>query len=124
MVRVARAMAMATKRMMKTDGNTMSTATKRAMANNGDNRGNGYGDEAGMQAMAATMAMRMGTAQRTWLLMLFTTGERGMMVVMGHGLCVSFCVCGETTKNKVKPKKCQCFLELLSCEGLAIDKPC
>ncbi len=61
-------MAMATKRMMKTDGNTMSTATKRAMANNGDNRGNGYGDEAGMQAMAATMAMRMGTAQRTWLL--------------------------------------------------------
>jgi hypothetical protein len=32
------------------------------------------------------------------------TGERGMMVAMGHGLCV-YCVClggvcGETTKNK------------------------
>jgi hypothetical protein len=24
----------------------------------------------------------------------------GMMVAMGHGLCVIFCVCGETTKNK------------------------
>ncbi len=32
-------------------------------------------------------------------------GERGMMVAMGHGLCVSFCVCGGTTKNKVGPKK-------------------
>jgi hypothetical protein len=28
-----------------------------------------------------------------------TTGERGMMVVAGHGLCVCFGVCGETTKN-------------------------
>ncbi len=28
-------------------------------------------------------------------------GERGVMVAMGHGLCVSLCVCGETTKNKV-----------------------
>ncbi len=27
------------------------------------------------------------------------TGERGMMVAMGHGLCVCFGVCGETTKN-------------------------
>ena len=26
-----------------------------------------------------------------------TTGERGMMVAMGHGLCVCFGVCGETT---------------------------
>ncbi len=29
-------------------------------------------------------------------------GERGMMVAMGHGLCVCFCLCGETTK-KVGP---------------------
>jgi hypothetical protein len=29
----------------------------------------------------------------------------GMMVVMGHGLCVIFCLCGETTKNMVGPKK-------------------
>jgi hypothetical protein len=34
-----------------------------------------------------------------------TTGERGMIVAMGHGVYVSFCVCGETTKNKVGPKK-------------------
>jgi hypothetical protein len=30
-----------------------------------------------------------------------TPGERGMMVAMGHGLCVSFWVSGEMTKNKV-----------------------
>ncbi len=33
-----------------------------------------------------------------------TTGERGMMVAMGHGLCVCFGVCGETTKNKEESK--------------------
>ncbi len=33
-------------------------------------------------------------------------GERGMMVAMGHGLCVSFWVSGEMMKNKVGPKKC------------------
>ncbi len=37
-----------------------------------------------------------------------TTGERGMMVATGHGLCV-YCVClggvcGETTKNKEESK--------------------
>ncbi len=79
MARVARVMAMATKRAIATDGNNM---------------GNGYGKEASGQATVATMAIGMGTAQRTWPLMLFTTGERGMMVVMGHGLCVSF-VCVE-----------------------------
>ncbi len=31
-------------------------------------------------------------------------GERGMMVAMGHGLCVCFGVCGETTKNKEESK--------------------
>ena len=30
----------------------------------------------------------------------------GMMVAMSHGLCVIFCLCGETTKNKLGPKKC------------------
>jgi hypothetical protein len=33
-----------------------------------------------------------------------------MMVAMGHGLCVSFWVSGEMTKNKVGPKKVQCDL--------------
>jgi hypothetical protein len=32
------------------------------------------------------------------------TGERGVMVAMGHGLYVCFCVCGETTKNKEESK--------------------
>ncbi len=34
------------------------------------------------------------------------------MVAMGHGLCVSFWVSGEMTKNKVGPKKVQCDLEI------------
>jgi hypothetical protein len=33
-----------------------------------------------------------------------TIGERGMMVAMGHGLCVCFGVCGKTTKNKEESK--------------------
>jgi hypothetical protein len=33
-----------------------------------------------------------------------TTGERGMMVAMSHGLCVCFGVCGETTKNMEERK--------------------
>jgi hypothetical protein len=33
-----------------------------------------------------------------------TTGERGMMVAMGHGMCVCFGVCGDTTKNKEESK--------------------
>ncbi len=75
-MRVARAMAMATKRVMATNCNTMSTVTKRAMATDGNNTGNGYGEEAGRQATAATMTMGMGTAQRTWLLVLQL--ERGV----------------------------------------------
>ncbi len=43
-----------------------------------------------------------------------TIGEREMMVAMGHGLCVCFGVCGETTNNKVGPKKSQCFLGLIA----------
>ncbi len=54
---------------------------------NGGNNGDGEGD--GTKDMAAYA----------------TTGERGMMVAMGHGLCVCFSVCIETTKNKVGPKK-------------------
>jgi hypothetical protein len=38
----------------------------------------------------------------------------GMMVVMCHGFCVNLCLCGETTKNKVGPKKSQCALELIA----------
>ncbi len=57
----------------------------RRKSNGGDN-GNGEGD--GTKDMAAhTMP-----------------GERGMMVAMGHGLCVSFWVSGETTKNKKESK--------------------
>jgi hypothetical protein len=40
-------------------------ARKRAMATDGDNTSNGYGEEASRQAMAATMVMGRGTAQRT-----------------------------------------------------------
>ncbi len=39
----------------------MVTATKRAMATNGNNKGNGYGKEGDGRLMAATM----GTARRT-----------------------------------------------------------
>jgi hypothetical protein len=76
----------------------MATATKRVMATDGDSTGNGYGKEGGGRLTAVTM----GTAQRTHLLA--TTGERGMMVATGHGLCVCFGVCGETTKNKEENK--------------------
>jgi hypothetical protein len=48
----------------------MATTSKRAIVTNGDNTGNGYGKEGGGQAAAATMAMGMGTAQRTWPLAL------------------------------------------------------
>ncbi len=34
-----------------------------------------------------------------------TPGERGVMVVMGHGLCVSFWVSEEMMKNKEESKK-------------------
>ena len=57
MMRAARAIAMA-------------TATKKPMATDGNNTGNGYGEEASGQAMVATMAMGMGTARRTWPLTL------------------------------------------------------
>ncbi len=50
-----------TKRAMARAARAMVTAMKRAMATNGDNTGNGYGEEGGRCSMAAMM----GTAQRT-----------------------------------------------------------
>jgi hypothetical protein len=62
-----------------------------------------------MARVARAMAMATVTNMATHT----TPGERGVMVAMVHGLCVSLCVCGETTKNKVGPKKSQCALELI-----------
>jgi hypothetical protein len=45
----------------------------------------------------------MGTARRDTPAGAMT-GERGMMVATGHGLCVCFGVSGETTKNKEESK--------------------
>jgi hypothetical protein len=46
----------------KEGGWAMATVTKRAMATDGNNTGNGYSKEASRQVTAATMAMGMGTA--------------------------------------------------------------
>ncbi len=51
-------------------GRAMATATKRALATNHNNMGNGYSKEGGGPLMAVVMAMGMGTAQRTWPLVL------------------------------------------------------
>ncbi len=64
---VKRARAMAAKGMAmaaRVAGNkmAMAMATKKAMATNGDNTGNGYGKEGGGHSTAATMGM----AQRKW----------------------------------------------------------
>ncbi len=50
----------ATKRVMARVARAMALATKRVMATNGDNRGNGYGKEGGGHSTASTMAMGMG----------------------------------------------------------------
>ncbi len=55
MTRVARAMGLATKRVMATNGNSM---------------GDGYGEEGCGHLMVATIVMGMGTAQWTWLFVL------------------------------------------------------
>jgi hypothetical protein len=54
------------KRAMARAARAMVTTTKRAMATNGDKMGNSYGEEGDGRLMAATM----GTAQRTWPLVL------------------------------------------------------
>ena len=77
----------------------METATKRVMATNRDNTGNGYGEEGDGRLLAATIR----TAQRDTSAGA-TTGERGMMVATGHGLCVCFGVCGETRKIRNRAK--------------------
>jgi hypothetical protein len=64
---------------------TMATA-KRVVGVDGGNNGNRV--QEGARDMAACA----------------TTGERGLMVAMGHGFCVCFCVSGETTKNKEESK--------------------
>ena len=51
-------------------------------------------------------------------------GERGVMVARGHGLYVSFCVCGETTKNRLDLKKVNASWSLEHGLGLATDTPC
>ncbi len=69
------------------------------------NLGNGYHEEGGGRSMAATMGM----ARRTQPLAL-QLERGGMMVAMGHGLCVCFGVCGETTKNKEEGKIVAMFM--------------
>jgi hypothetical protein len=74
----------AIKRTMARAARAMATATKRTMATNGDNTGNGYGKEGGGRLMAATM----GTVQ--------SEGGDG-----GNGpwfVCVSWCVWRDNKK--------------------------
>jgi hypothetical protein len=61
---------------------TMAMAMMRAMATDSNNMGDGYGEEAGRQATDGVK----DTAAHAM------TGERGVMVAMGHGLCVFLCV--------------------------------
>jgi hypothetical protein len=70
----------------------MATATKRVMATNGDNLGNGYGKMADGQATAATTAMGMGTTQRTWPLMLQLDREVQWWRWAMDCVCVFVCV--------------------------------
>jgi hypothetical protein len=74
MAMAARLIATATRRARARAARGFSTATRMAVVEEGN--GKGYGDKAGGQAMAATMAMGMGTAQRTWPLTL--RPERGV----------------------------------------------
>ncbi len=84
---------------MRAKKRLMATTTKKAMATDGDNTGNGYGKVSGGRLTAAAMGM----AQRKLHLMLQL--EREMMVAIDHGLCVCFGVCGETTKIRKRAKK-------------------
>ncbi len=65
------------KRVIARAAGAMAMATKRAMATDNNNTGNGYGKEGGRHLMAATILMGMVMVQRTWPLMLRL--ERGMM---------------------------------------------
>jgi hypothetical protein len=46
------------------------------------------------------------------------------MVAIGHGLCVSLCVCAKTTKIRSDLKQVNASWSLCHALGLAIDKPC
>jgi hypothetical protein len=105
-------MAMATKKARARAGRGMATATRVA----GDKKGEGTGDKEGDGDQRRQH--RQLLQQRGWRAFdssadgdgakdkaaRATIGERGMMVVMGHGLCVCFGVCGETTINKEESK--------------------
>ncbi len=80
-----------TKKEMARAARAMATAMNMATATDGKNSWRAFdgcnnGDGAKDKAACATI------------------GERAMMVAMGHGLCVCFCVCGETTENKEESK--------------------
>jgi hypothetical protein len=113
MARATRAMAMAM-------AIAIATATRVAGDKKGNGAGNKKGDDNGNKEGNGNQQEQHGQwlPQRGWqafdsgddgdstkdMAAHATTGERGMMVVMGHGLCVCFGVCGETTKNKEKSK--------------------
>ncbi len=76
-----------TKREMVRAARAMATVRNMVMVTNGDNSWQafyGSNDGVGVKDKAACAMI----------------GERGMMVAMGHGVCVCFGVHGETTKNK------------------------
>ncbi len=110
--RAARWMATATKRARVRAGRGMAMATRVA----GDKKSKGTGDEEGDGDRWQQHGQLLW--QRGWRAFnggddgdgakdkaaCATIGERGMMVAMGHGLCVCFGMCGETTKNKEESK--------------------
>ncbi len=111
-VRVARWMAMATKRARARAGRGIAMATRVV----GNKKGKGAGNKDGNGNQPQQLGQWL--QQRGWRVFdssnngdgakdtvtHATIGERGMMVAMGHGLCVCFGVCGETTKNREESK--------------------
>jgi hypothetical protein len=82
----------------------MATATKMAIATNRNTTDNGHGKEGGRHLTVATIANNGdgdgdGDGAKD-MAACATTGERGVMVAMGHGLCVCFCVCDRPQKMK------------------------
>jgi hypothetical protein len=105
--RAARWMATAMKRARARAGRDLAMATRVA----GDKKGNGDGDKDGngnrrgqhgqslrLRGWRAFDGGNDGDSAKD-MAARATIGERGVMVAMGHGLCVCFSVCGETTKN-------------------------
>jgi hypothetical protein len=86
----------------------MAMATKRAMVTNGNTMDNGHGKEGGGHSTAAIMAINgdgdgAGDGAKD-MAACTTTGERGMMVAMDNGLCV-LCVCVERPQKIRKRAK-------------------